>query len=356
MATHNAQMGIGPHSANGSMYPWFPLQDNAANTIVDDLSSTDDNGVWNGGGNTSADTTTSPVSWMASALAFNGSRHVGSFAVPLTGTGAWTFRARFKTTQTATGQNNTIMSWGATGAGQQFSVTVENGVVWSRNASGNTASAGTGLNDGNWHNVTIAKAASATTSGLAFRVDKSSPTPSTAGATAINLSGANGPSVGQYYSGVFRFVGDLSDISFEQVERSSADSDEWEDGPEPVNTVAPAVSGTETQGQILSCTSGTWGLPSPYSGSNGTITYAYQWTRSDDGSGTGEANIGGATSSTYTLQAADVGKYLRCYVRASNDGGYDVAADTPSAFTGAIAGSGGGATNSGQLLLLGCGA
>ncbi len=105
-------------------------------------------------------------------------------------------------------------------------------------------------------------------------------------------------------------------------------------GPEPVCTVAPVATGTATEGQELSCTTGTWGLPVEFSGSNGTITYAYQWTRSNDGSGTGEADIGSATSSTYTLTATDVGKYIRCRVRASNTGGYDL--DAASNFTDAI--------------------
>lgn len=116
-------------------------------------------------------------------------------------------------------------------------------------------------------------------------------------------------------------------------------------GPEPINSVAPAVSGTETEGETLSVTNGTWGLDAPFSGgTNGTITYAYQWTRSDDAIGTGEADIGSATASTYVLQAADVGKFIRCRVRATNDGGFDAAADTNSDFTGSIAAAGGGGT------------
>jgi hypothetical protein len=62
-------------------------------------------------------------------------------------------------------------------------------------------------------------------------------------------------------------------------------------GSAPVNTVAPAVTGTATVGQTLSTTNGTWlGAPAP--------TFTYQWQRSG-------SNIGGATSSTYVLVAAD---------------------------------------------------
>jgi len=113
---------------------------------------------------------------------------------------------------------------------------------------------------------------------------------------------------------------------------SSGDIAQLIAGPEPISTVAPTLSGTQTEGQTLTSTTGTWD-----SQSNGTVTYSYQWTRSNDGSGAGEANIGGATSSTYTLVTADVGKFIRCRVRGSNDGGFDAAEDINSNFTGAIA-------------------
>jgi hypothetical protein len=121
---------------------------------------------------------------------------------------------------------------------------------------------------------------------------------------------------------------------------SKAEINELRLGPEPINTVAPVLSGTATQGQTLSVTTGTWGLDAPFSsGSNGTIYYSYQWTRSDNNSGLNETNISGATSSSYTLAAADVGKYIRCYVRAGNDGGYDVGPGTASGFSAVVGGS-----------------
>jgi len=72
----------------------------------------------------------------------------------------------------------------------------------------------------------------------------------------------------------------------------------------PVNTVAPAVSGTATVGQTLSSTTGTWtGLPTP--------TFTYQWQRAG-------SNISGATSSTYVLVNADASNTIRCVVTATN--------------------------------------
>ena len=75
-------------------------------------------------------------------------------------------------------------------------------------------------------------------------------------------------------------------------------------GSAPVNTVAPAVTGTATVGQTLSTTNGTWtGAPAP--------TFTYQWQRTG-------VDIGGATSSTYVLVAADYANTIRCVVKATN--------------------------------------
>jgi len=72
----------------------------------------------------------------------------------------------------------------------------------------------------------------------------------------------------------------------------------------PVNTVAPAVTGTASVGQTLTTTNGTWtGAPAP--------TFTYQWQRNT-------VDISGATSSTYVLDFPDAGKAIRCVVTATN--------------------------------------
>lgn len=71
----------------------------------------------------------------------------------------------------------------------------------------------------------------------------------------------------------------------------------------PVNSVPPVATGTPTVGELLSSTTGVWvGI--------GTIEYNYQWVNATDG------DISGATSSTYTLQASDVGDLVFCRVTA----------------------------------------
>ncbi|HEY1540161.1 MAG TPA: hypothetical protein VGF63_12240 [Solirubrobacteraceae bacterium] len=78
----------------------------------------------------------------------------------------------------------------------------------------------------------------------------------------------------------------------------------------PINTVPPAITGTPTQGQVLSTSTGTWtGSPAP--------TYGYQWTRC----ATVCTAISGATSSTYTLAAPDVGQNIGVTVTATNAAG-----------------------------------
>lgn len=88
----------------------------------------------------------------------------------------------------------------------------------------------------------------------------------------------------------------------------------------PYNTVLPAVSGTTTQGSTLTTTNGTWA-------GDVTITYSRQWQRgnSSDPNDPSWANISSETATTYVLALADVGKYIRCKVTATNSVGSTVA-------------------------------
>ncbi len=101
----------------------------------------------------------------------------------------------------------------------------------------------------------------------------------------------------------------------------------------PSNTAAPAVSGTDTQGSTLTTSNGSW--------SGGPTSYAYQWQDCNT-SGTGCANTAGATISSYTLQAADVGHTVRAVVTASNSAGSAGASSAPTATIAASSGGGGG--------------
>lgn len=80
-------------------------------------------------------------------------------------------------------------------------------------------------------------------------------------------------------------------------------------GAEPVNTLAPAITGTVAVGQTQTASTGTW---------TGANSFVFQWTR--DG-----VPIVGATASTYVLQAADDLRNIACAVMAINAHGRSTA-------------------------------
>ena len=84
----------------------------------------------------------------------------------------------------------------------------------------------------------------------------------------------------------------------------------------PVNSVPPAISGTAQVGQSLTSSTGTW--------SGSPTSYAYQWSRCNSG-GASCVDLGGATSPSYLLVAADEGATLRVRVTAANASGPGVA-------------------------------
>jgi hypothetical protein len=90
----------------------------------------------------------------------------------------------------------------------------------------------------------------------------------------------------------------------------------------PIRSSSPTISGTTTYGQTLTSTTGTW--------TNTPSSYSYQWSRATT-SGGSYSNISGASSSTYTLVGADVGKYLKVTVTATNGAG--ATSDTSTATT-----------------------
>jgi hypothetical protein len=80
--------------------------------------------------------------------------------------------------------------------------------------------------------------------------------------------------------------------------------------PGPVALARPAVTGTLQQGKKLTASTGSWS-------SGGAIAYAYQWYRCD-ASGAHCSSIHGATKTSYTQVARDVGTTLGLTVRATD--------------------------------------
>lgn len=83
----------------------------------------------------------------------------------------------------------------------------------------------------------------------------------------------------------------------------------------PANSVLPAITGTTTSGQTLTCSTGTWTL-SP--------TISFQWNRAGN-------PIAGATASTRLLAAPDVGSTMTCTVTATKNGSQTVVTTLPTA-------------------------
>ena len=85
-------------------------------------------------------------------------------------------------------------------------------------------------------------------------------------------------------------------------------------GPNNVATGVPIISGTAQVGEMLTASA------SDIADADGltNTTFAWQWIASD---GTTETDIAGATVSSYTLTAAEIGKTIKARVTFTDDGG-----------------------------------
>jgi uncharacterized protein YukE len=92
----------------------------------------------------------------------------------------------------------------------------------------------------------------------------------------------------------------------------------------PANTIKPVVSGAAVIGVALSSTTGTWSGTAP-------LAYARQWMRCTSTATTACSAISGATGASYALATADVGRFLRLLVTASNAKGSVQALSEPTA-------------------------
>ena len=96
--------------------------------------------------------------------------------------------------------------------------------------------------------------------------------------------------------------------------------------PAPPAGGVPTITGTAQVGRVLTASPGSW--------TNSPTSYSYQWQTSANGSsGWSSASGSGATTSSYTVAAADLSDYLRVTVTATNAGG---SASASSGATGAV--------------------
>ena len=93
-------------------------------------------------------------------------------------------------------------------------------------------------------------------------------------------------------------------------------------GLPPANSDLPVISGTTTENQTLTASTGNW--------SNSPTTFVYQWRRCD-GLGANCADISGASANTYALVTDDAGLTIRVVVTATNSSGSSSATSAPTA-------------------------
>ena len=82
--------------------------------------------------------------------------------------------------------------------------------------------------------------------------------------------------------------------------------------PIVANMSAPAITGTWQVGTALNASTGTW---NPSTG----LSYSYQWMSAATAGGT-YTNVANGTAATYSLVAADLGRYFKVVVTASASG------------------------------------
>ena len=341
-ASYNELFGLGTHSEDAALEGWWKLQETTG-TIAVDSSTSGNDGTINGMGSNPT-TSTGPKgvgSYLASSFDFDGSNDFVDLNTNLN-----------------IGSPNTFVLWCNFDDldSIQHVIGVENGTTngffyrLRGDAAGDPMQItyrGVGVVDGTtsptattWQQLAVTVTSGYTATHYIDGVSSGSG----------DLTGEFNPGTIDMYlgarndDGVAELLLDakLADFAVFSRDLTVAELGEHQDGPEPLNTVAPAVTGTEEVGETLTSTGGTWD-----SQGNGTVVSSYQWTRSTSAAGAGEADISGATSSTYVLVASDSGKYIRCRVRGTNTGGFDSAEDTNSNMTGAITGAGPTATPKG---------
>jgi len=94
-------------------------------------------------------------------------------------------------------------------------------------------------------------------------------------------------------------------------------------GSAPKNSTQPVLSGTTTEGQPLTVSTGSWSGTQP-------LTFSFRWVRCGPGGGAPCAAIPGATQPVYVLSAADAGHTVQAFVTATNALGSSEANTTPS--------------------------
>lgn len=339
--SYNSLLGLGSHSEDANLLCHLTLQESSG-TTCDDRSSNAYDGTLTG--ETDPTTATGPNSYLTSAFDMDGTddRITLNASTIVGGSSARTYMFWFRPD---TSFNGRFADWGinTTATSGRNLAAIRNDadqqlrLYFSADHVVKTPT--NSVLDNTWYHIGVRVPATVTnTDDVDALIDGVNQTLSlqTGSAQTLNTDNTSNRYLGGGISNASPLYADGKFAGYCAFSRALSDAEVLEiaSGPEPENTVAPTVSGSTAQGSTLTCSPGTWALPSPFaSGSNGTITYQYQWTR--DG-----GDISGATSSTYVTQVADVGTAVGCKVLGVNDGGSDSAEQTASSNTISVVSSG----------------
>lgn len=342
--SYNEFFGIGTHSEPSVLDGWWKFQDDSGSS-VDDATSNSNNGTLNGGYDIEDISTSGPTTYLSQGLHLDGMGDYLSFGTIAGYSKSTSFSAglwvrpdgainSFQTFMSRQRQPSTFDGWtlrvGGGGSREKLAFYIHDGSDnMYRIANSNIFSSQ------QWYFIGASYDGSNSVGGITLYLNGSS-VASTAGSDTtlsgtINYSSSSGLAVGardEDQGGIFDGI--VGSAFIASKEMTAAEWDEVYDGPEPLNTVAPSISGDTEAGSTLSCDGGSWDNQS-----NGTATVTYQWLA--DG-----YEISGATSATYVTESGDVGSSITCRCSGSNDGGIDTAQNTTSNAIEVEEGSGGG--------------
>ena len=318
--SYNELFGKGNHgSADPALEACWELQDDAASTTIVDSSGNGRDSVLQGGSNTSDLSGVGPNAWLPKAIDFDGTDDYVTGAAAANTNYPFSICLWYNSDQDA----NFAALWSSSDPGQPFEQDVLSFRGFSsspymsattRDASGTAPVASSQIGDaGTWRHVAAVfdtsdrKISVGAETFVTATWGRGQPTP------RVDEIGRLGDSTpGNHFDGRIAGVAKFS-RKIVQTER-----DEIYQGPEPYfSSQPPAPSGSAAVGAPLTADVSTIVDPN-----NGAISYTYQWFTSVTEGGA-ITNIAGATSSTYTVQAAEDGLYIGVMITPSNLGGID---------------------------------
>lgn len=304
-ASYNELMGLGSHSEDANLEGWWPLQDDAASTVVDDQSSNGNDGTSTD--NTSVISGTGPNGYLTKA--FDWASATGNIALPDVGLD-WAsidFTVLHRVVTSATGNKDNLF-FVNNGFPKEWSTSrkdFSNSYGWDYNyGTTQVLTSSSPVNTGTWIDIALEKDDTNLAmyfNGSSVATGSGTTTSSSSGAVTLVATGTD-------------WLGSVCDVSFWSRVLSSDEKSEWTNGPE-LNYVSGAS--IDEDGNY---DAGTHALPSPFaSGSNGTATYEVVAVNAAG------SVLDSDTTATGTLDlSSEAGNTCYLLVRVSNTGGYDI--------------------------------